>query len=48
MCFRQLKEGTLEENELTDGSRLTLLPIVETGLTVSTNFGAEARIYGAA
>ncbi|XP_065212211.1 midnolin homolog [Planococcus citri] len=30
---RQLKEGTLEENEVIDGSRLTLLPIVETGLT---------------
>lgn len=29
--------GSLEENELNDGSRLTLLPIVETGLTVIIN-----------
>ncbi|XP_066603889.1 midnolin-A isoform X2 [Prorops nasuta] len=29
---RQLREGTLEENRLQDGSRLTLLPSVETGL----------------
>ncbi|XP_076233422.1 midnolin-B isoform X2 [Calliopsis andreniformis] len=36
MCLlhreRQLCEGTLEENRLQDGSRLTLLPNVETGL----------------
>ena len=35
MHFRQLREGTLEENRLQDGSRLTLLPSVETGLLVS-------------
>ncbi|KAK7872595.1 hypothetical protein R5R35_001933 [Gryllus longicercus] len=29
---RQLREGTLQENQLMDGSRLTLLPSVETGL----------------
>ncbi|XP_049813573.1 midnolin [Schistocerca nitens] len=29
---RQLREGTLQENQLVDGSRLTLLPSVETGL----------------
>ncbi|XP_034934077.1 midnolin isoform X2 [Chelonus insularis] len=29
---RQLREGTLKENHLQDGSRLTLLPSVETGL----------------
>ncbi|KAF7391644.1 hypothetical protein HZH68_011187 [Vespula germanica] len=29
---RQLRDGTLEENRLQDGSRLTLLPSVETGL----------------
>ncbi|XP_046743592.1 midnolin homolog isoform X2 [Diprion similis] len=29
---RQLRGGTLEENYIQDGSRLTLLPIVETGL----------------
>ncbi|XP_012288303.1 midnolin [Orussus abietinus] len=29
---RQLRDGTLEENHLQDGSRLTLLPSVETGL----------------
>ena len=32
---RQLREGSLEENQLVDGSRLTLLPSVETGLLVS-------------
>lgn len=36
--FRQLREGTLEENRLQDGSRLTLLPNVETGLLVSLSF----------
>jgi len=29
---RQLREGTIQENQLVDGSRLTLLPSVETGL----------------
>lgn len=29
---RQLRDGTLQENQLMDGSRLTLLPSVETGL----------------
>ncbi|XP_046400611.1 midnolin isoform X2 [Ischnura elegans] len=29
---RQLRDGTLHENQLMDGSRLTLLPSVETGL----------------
>lgn len=29
---RQLRDGTVEENQLVDGSRLTLLPSVETGL----------------
>uniref|UniRef100_A0A1B6KKR7 Ubiquitin-like domain-containing protein n=1 Tax=Graphocephala atropunctata TaxID=36148 RepID=A0A1B6KKR7_9HEMI len=29
---RQLREGTVQENQLVDGSRLTLLPSVETGL----------------
>ncbi|KAF4524919.1 hypothetical protein B566_EDAN013881 [Ephemera danica] len=29
---RQLREGSLHENQLVDGSRLTLLPSVETGL----------------
>lgn len=29
--------GSLQDNDLNDGSRLTLLPIVETGLTVSLN-----------
>ncbi|PSN54717.1 hypothetical protein C0J52_04874 [Blattella germanica] len=32
---RQLRDGTLQENTLMDGSRLTLLPSVETGLLVS-------------
>lgn len=41
MCFRQLREGTLEENRLQDGSRLTLLPSVETGLLVS-----QLHIFG--
>ncbi|XP_054275637.1 midnolin homolog [Macrosteles quadrilineatus] len=29
---RQLRDGTVQENQLVDGSRLTLLPSVETGL----------------
>lgn len=41
MYFRQLREGTLEENRLQDGSRLTLLPSVETGLLVS-----QLHIFG--
>ena len=32
---RHLKRGTLEENLVTDGSKLTLLPLVESGLVVS-------------
>ncbi|XP_050691800.1 midnolin-like [Eriocheir sinensis] len=32
---RHLREGTLEENSIMDGSRITLLPSVETGLLVS-------------
>lgn len=32
---RQLRDGTLEENGLLDGSRVILLPSVETGLLVS-------------
>nr|CAD7419292.1 unnamed protein product [Timema cristinae]CAD7431338.1 unnamed protein product [Timema monikensis] len=35
---RQLRDGTLQENQLMDGSRLTLLPSVETGLLVSGYF----------
>jgi hypothetical protein len=38
LVFRQLREGSLEENQLVDGSRLTLLPSVETGLLVSIFF----------
>lgn len=34
---RQLREGTLEENGLLDGSRVILLPSVETGLLVRTH-----------
>jgi hypothetical protein len=36
-CYRQLRDGSLQENQLMDGSRLTLLPSVETGLLVSIN-----------
>ncbi|KAK9500154.1 hypothetical protein O3M35_001468 [Rhynocoris fuscipes] len=32
---RQLRDGTVQENHLVNGSRLTLLPSVETGLLVS-------------
>jgi len=35
---RHLREGTLRENGVCDGSRLTLLPSVETGLLVSLFF----------
>lgn len=34
---RQLQDGTLDENGLLDGSRVILLPSVETGLLVSTS-----------
>ncbi|XP_042206614.1 midnolin-B-like [Homarus americanus] len=33
---RHLREGTLEDNSIMDGARITLLPSVETGLLVST------------
>lgn len=33
--FRHLRDGTLKEHGVCDGSRLTLLPSVETGLLVS-------------
>lgn len=33
--FRHLRDGTLREHGVCDGSRLTLLPSVETGLLVS-------------
>jgi hypothetical protein len=33
---RQLRDGSLDDNQLMQGSRLTLLPSVETGLLVST------------
>lgn len=36
-CCRQLRDGTLEENGLLDGSRVILLPSVETGLLVRTS-----------
>ncbi|XP_021916869.1 midnolin homolog [Zootermopsis nevadensis] len=39
---RQLRDGSLQENQLMDGSRLTLLPSVETGLLVGSKF-AELR-----
>lgn len=32
---RQLRDGSLDDNQLMQGSRLTLLPSVETGLLVS-------------
>ncbi|XP_047491498.1 midnolin-like [Penaeus chinensis] len=32
---RHLRDGTLEENSIIDGARITLLPSVETGLLVS-------------
>lgn len=35
--YRQLRDGTLEENGLQDGSRVILLPSVETGLLVSAS-----------
>lgn len=34
-CFRQLQEGNLVQHGICDGSRITLLPNVETGLIVS-------------
>ena len=38
--------GSLQDNELSDGCRVTLLPIVETGLTVCrwTLFGYSVSI----
>nr|CAD7420223.1 unnamed protein product [Timema poppensis] len=39
---RQLRDGTLQENQLMDGSRLTLLPSVETGLLL---FRARIGMY---
>lgn len=41
---RQLMDGTLEENGLLDGSRIILLPSVETGLLVRT-WRSFASIY---
>lgn len=35
ICFRQLQEGNLVQHGICDGSRITLLPNVETGLIVS-------------
>ncbi|KAF0759206.1 midnolin-B [Aphis craccivora] len=33
--IQQLRDGSLDDNQLMQGSRLTLLPSVETGLLVS-------------
>lgn len=35
LSCRQLRDGSLDDNQLMQGSRLTLLPSVETGLLVS-------------
>ena len=35
--FSQLSEGSLDENSVVDGSRITLLPRAETGLLVRYN-----------
>ena len=35
--FSQLSEGSLDENSVVDGSRITLLPRAETGLLVRIN-----------
>jgi hypothetical protein len=35
--FSQLSEGTLEDNNVVNGSRITLLPRAETGLLVKQN-----------
>ena len=37
ICFRVLKDGTLQENEVTEGSRLVLCPNMESGTSVSTS-----------
>ncbi len=37
--YRHLRDGTLREHGVCDGSRLTLLPSVETGLLVSLHRG---------
>lgn len=33
--FRELQDGTLKDNDLMDGSKIILIPNVETGLLVS-------------
>ena len=38
LLFSQLSEGSLDENSVVDGSRITLLPRAETGLLVRFNF----------
>ena len=38
--FSQLSEGSLDENSVVDGSRITLLPRAETGLLVRFNFSS--------
>lgn len=38
LLFSQLSEGSLEDNCVVDGSRITLLPRAETGLLVSQTF----------
>ena len=35
LFYSQLSEGSLEDNCVVDGSRITLLPKAETGLLVS-------------
>ena len=37
LFFSQLSEGSLDENSVVDGSRITLLPRAETGLLVRFN-----------
>ena len=40
--FRHLRDGTLREHGVCDGSRLTLLPSVETGLLVSSFVSSQS------
>ena len=42
--FSQLSEGSLDENSVVDGSRITLLPRAETGLLVRKYYWFQSKI----
>lgn len=44
-CCRQLQDGNILQHGVADGSKVTLLPNVETGLVVSTIFDSSKKRF---